>query len=161
MALSFKTLSIGIIVMFVTGMMPFSAIIILSIMGAEVLVTGIQQIFFYLGWFINPVMMVITGIIVMRISNSWELSRGVLAGIIMALTYTVVILVIQLTFTPGGPQFLPFSGIEMPGGYMNIFYEMILKAYIFCIAGGLIGAYSVSRHTEKKTKGESVPGGMR
>lgn len=161
MALNFKALSIGIIVMFVTGMMPFSAMIILSIVGAEILVIGIQQISFYLGWFINPVMMIITGIIVMRISNSREPSRGVLAGIIMALTYTAVILVIQLTFAPEGPQFLPFSGIEMPEGYMNIFYEMILKAYIFCIAGGIIGAYSVSRHTEKKTGEESVLGGAR
>jgi len=144
MPLSLKTMSIGIIVMFFTAMMPFSAMIILSIVGGEVLVLGIQEIGFYLSWFINPVIMIILGIIVMRISNSQELSRGVFAGIIMAVTYTIVTLGMQISFTPEGAQFLPF-GIEITSAYMFSFSDMIIKAYIFCIAGGLFGAYSVSR----------------
>ena len=159
MGLDYRIVSIGIIIMFFTGMMPFSAMVILSFVGTETLVLGIKEIFFYLGWFINPIIMIIAAIVVMRVSNSSEFLRGVLTGIILALTYTIVILVIQVTFTPGGPQFLPFSGIEMPEGYMESFYDLILKAYIFSIAGGLRGAYSTSRRTIKKTSGESFLAG--
>ena len=88
----------------------------------------------------------------MRISNSGELSRGVLAGIIMAVTYTIVTLGMQISFTPEGAQFLPF-GIVISSAYMFSFSDMIIKAYIFCIAGGLFGAYSVSRQAYKPEGG--------
>ncbi len=161
MGLDSRIISIGIIVMFLAAMMPYSALIILSLIGTEVMILGIREIFFYLGWFINPVLMIVTGIIVMRVSRSSEYSRGMLAGIILALTYTAVVLLIQLTFTPEGPMVLPFSGINMPEGYMNSFYELIIKAYVFCIAGGLTGAYSASRIGKKGTSGESFLGEMR
>lgn len=152
MGLNFKVMSIGIIVMFFTAMMPFSALIILSILGGEVLVLGIQEIFFYLGWLINPIIMIIAGIVVVRIADAPELSRGLLAGVILALTYTIVLLGMQVAFTPEGPLVLPFSGIELTGAYMLPFSDMIIKAYVFCILGGLLGAYSVQKSAPEAIK---------
>lgn len=145
MGLNRRALGIGAILMFFTGMMPFSAMVVLSIMETEVLVLGIHEILFYLGWFINPVLMIIAGVLVMRSSASREYSQGLLAGVVLALVYTAVIMFMQVNFTPQSPLLLPFSGIKMPETYLGSFYELIIKAYVFCILGGIIGAYSVRR----------------
>jgi hypothetical protein len=159
MPLSSNSLSVGIIVMFVTAMMPFSAMIILSLAGEEALILGLKEIYFYLGWFINPIIMIIASVIVMRMSAPSGYSRGILAGLILALVYTAVITGIQLNFTPeGGPPLLPFSGIAMPDTYISYLYELVIKAYVFCIAGGLLGAYTISRQGYKP-EGGPLPGG--
>lgn len=145
MNLNYRILGIGIIIMFFTAMMPFSAMILLSLTDTEILVLGIQQIFFFLGWFINPIIMIITGIVIMRMSDSDEYTTGLLTGVILGSFYTALTLFLQFNFVPEAPQVLPLSGVEMITSYMGSFYELIIKAYIFSVIGGLLGAYSIRR----------------
>jgi hypothetical protein len=145
MSLDRRIMSVGIIVLVFTAMLPFSAIVMLSMAGPEAMSQGIQNIFFYLGWFINPIIMIIAGIIVMRLSHSREFSRALLAGIILGLVYTLAILGIQFTFISEGSAFLPISDSEIPGGLASLLHGLVPGAWAFCIAGCLLGAFTVSR----------------